>query len=201
MKIAIISDIHENFHNLILALDKIKEAKVEQIICLGDLMNVGIAKVLSIQPIPTYLIWGNNDGEKIELMKVSHRNNSNLSVSVNTYDFLSFDNRNIFISHYDDLAIPMAQSKQYDAIFFGHNHIKSMETIDQCLIVNPGEIAAQKTGIASFAIYDTTDNSAEIIELENTISLKSELVTNYLKENRDALGFRSEKAFGIQDKK
>ena len=61
MKIGIISDIHENFHNLILALNQLKEHGVEQIFCLGDLMNAGIAKILSIQDVPVFLIWGNND--------------------------------------------------------------------------------------------------------------------------------------------
>jgi len=62
MKIAIISDIHENFHNLILALQQMDQYDVHQILCLGDLMNAGIAKILMAQDIPTYMIWGNNDG-------------------------------------------------------------------------------------------------------------------------------------------
>jgi len=199
MKIAIISDIHENFHNLLLALEKIKQSDVSQIICLGDLMNLGIAKVLSIQDIPTFLIWGNNDGEKVEIMNVAHAPESQLSISLNSYDFLSYDGRKLFICHYDDLAIPMAKSKLYDAVFFGHNHIKSMEQIENCLVVNPGEIAAIKTGHASFAIYDTKENTAEIISLENSISLKTELVSKYFKTNRKKLGFRSEQAFGLKD--
>ena len=79
MKIAVISDIHENFHNLILAINKMKELEVEFIICLGDLINAGIAKVLSIQDIPSYLIWGNNDGEKVEVLNAAFRGNSNLN--------------------------------------------------------------------------------------------------------------------------
>ena len=53
MKIAIISDIHENFHNLILALESMATHNIEQILCLGDLMNSGIAKILAAQDIPT----------------------------------------------------------------------------------------------------------------------------------------------------
>ena len=67
MKLAIISDIHENFHNLILALQEMEQHDVSQIICLGDLMNTGIAKLLAAQSIPTHLVWGNNDGEKVEI--------------------------------------------------------------------------------------------------------------------------------------
>ena len=156
MKIGIISDIHENFHNLILALKKMKEEKVEQIICLGDLMNDGIAKVLSISATPVFMVWGNNDGDRVVLTKTSSRAGSNLVSSINTYDFLEYDNRKIFVTHFQDLAIPMARSGMFDAIFCGHTHISQIEQVGKCLIVNPGEISAQRTGTASLAIYDTT---------------------------------------------
>lgn len=197
MKIAIISDIHENFHNLILALEEIERQNCEQILCLGDLMNAGIAKVLSCSTIPVFMIWGNNDGEKAEITKVAHYKGSNLSVSLNTYDFLEIDNRKIFISHYDDLAIPMANSGLYEAVFFGHTHISSFQKENETWVVNPGEISAHKTGIASLAIYDTGTNDVNIVELKNSITLKTELVTDFFKKNKEVLNLRSEKAFKV----
>ncbi|WP_438424768.1 metallophosphoesterase [Aquimarina macrocephali] len=197
MKIAIISDIHENFHNLILALEEIERQNCKHILCLGDLMNAGIAKVLSCSTIPVFTIWGNNDGEKVEITKVAHYQNSNLSVSLNTYDFLEIDNRKIFISHYDDLAIPMATSRLYDAVFFGHTHISSIQKENETWIVNPGEISAHKTGIASLAIYDTDTNDVKILELENSKTLKTGLVTEFFKKNKEVLQLRSEKAFNM----
>lgn len=195
MKIGIISDIHENFHNLILALQKMEEEGVEQILCLGDLMNAGVAKIMAHHSVPTFLIWGNNDGEKVDIVKASYREGSKLEVSLNTYDFLELDKRNIFISHYDDLAIPMASSGKYDAVFYGHNHKKKSEQIGDCHVVNPGELSAQKTGVASLAIYDTTENTVQLVDLENTISLKSKLVDEWFQKNMDRLGFRSQDSF------
>jgi len=197
MKIAVISDIHENFHNLILALESIAEHKVDCILCLGDLINAGIAKVLAIQSIPVHMIWGNNDGEKVDIVNTAYKENSNLTVALNVYDFLEIDNRKIFITHYDDLAIPMAESKNYDAVFYGHNHLSDIKKIGDALVVNPGELSAQKTGKASYALYDTDTNTVDIIELEGSISLKSDLVDNYLKAHKDELGFRSEKSFNL----
>lgn len=195
MRIAVISDIHENFHNLILCLNDMNKRKVDRILCLGDLMNAGIAKVIATQDIPSFMVWGNNDGEKVDIMHAAYFENSKLSISLNTYDFLELGGKNIFISHYDDLAEPMAHSGKYDAIFYGHNHLKKIETINNTLVVNPGELCAQKTGISSYAIYHTEDNSAEIIELENSITLKSELFSNYLQANADKLKFRSKDSF------
>jgi len=195
MKIAVISDIHENFHNLILSLEDMNAKGVEKILCLGDLMNAGIAKILAAQEIPTYMIWGNNDGEKVDIMITSFREDSNLDVSLNTYDFLDIDGRLIFISHYNDLAAPMAQSGLYDAVFYGHNHLQKKETVNNTLVVNPGELCAQKTGNCTYAIYNTETNDAEIITLKNSISLKSDLVSEYLNKHRDKLQFRSKDSF------
>ena len=201
MKIGTISDIHENFHNLLLALDKFKEEGVEEILCLGDLMNAGIAKVLSIQDVPVFMIWGNNDGEKVDIVRTAFRENSCLTVSLNTYDFLERDNRKIFISHYDDLAVPMAQSGVYDAVFFGHNHIQSFQKIGNCVVANPGEIAASKTGKATFLMYETSDNSVVFYELEGIKTLKSDLVEAYFKDNKTQMGFRSKESFDVFFKK
>ena len=190
MKIGIISDIHENFHNLILALKKMKEEKVEQIICLGDLMNDGIAKVLSISATPVFMVWGNNDGDKVVLTKTSSRAGSNLVSSINTYDFLEYDNRKIFVTHFQDLAIPMARSGMFDAIFCGHTHISQIEQVGKCLIANPGEVSAQRTGTASLAIYDTTLHEVRLVVLENTVTLKTKMVEEFFEANREKLGFR-----------
>lgn len=191
MKVAIISDIHENFHNLILVLQKLEESDIDLMLCLGDLMNSGVAKILAAQPFPVHLIWGNNDGEKVEIVTAANKENSLLTYSASTYDFLEIDDKNVFISHYDDLAYPMAQSRNYDAVFYGHTHVLKNERINDVWIVNPGEISAQKTGIASFAIYDTVRNEVEIIKLEGHVSLKTDLTVQYFKENMEGLGFRS----------
>lgn len=181
MKIAIISDIHDNFHNIILALEEIKKRKVTQIIFLGDFINGGIAKILAESPIPVFAIWGNNDGDKTMITKTSLHEKSHLTVSENIYDFLEFDDRKIFITHYPDLAKPMAKTGIYDAVFYGHNHLKNDDKIGNCLVVNPGEISAHKTGVATFAIYDTKKNNVDFIELKNFVTLKTKVVDEYMK--------------------
>jgi len=195
MKVAIISDIHENFHNLILTLQEVEKQNIDLMICLGDLMNTGVAKILTIQEYPVHMIWGNNDGEKVEIVTAANREGSQLTYSMSTYDFLEIGDKNVFITHYDDLAIPMAQSSKYDAVFYGHNHLVKKKKIDNTWIVNPGELSAQKTGKATFALYDTDTNNIEIIELENIITLKTELTIKYFNENIEKLGFRSKDAF------
>jgi hypothetical protein len=195
MKIAIISDIHDNFYNLILVLKKIKEDKdINKIIFLGDFINNGIAKILAGLDIPVHAVWGNNDGDKSTLTRTSLGSQSNMTIADNVYDFLEIDNRKIFITHYPDLAKPMAKSGEFDAIFYGHNHIKNKERIGDCLVVNPGEVSGHKNSQISFAIYDTEKNDADIIDLEGGIFVKNKEVEEYL----DELGFEFSKSKGHQ---
>ena len=191
MKVAIISDIHENFHNLILALQEMEKQGVKQILCLGDLINPGIAKILANQSIPVFMIWGNNDGDKVEITLASKRAGSQLTVSVRTYDFIELDGKKIFMTHYEDLALPMAQSDLYDVVLFGHNHQLSSEKINNCWVINPGELAASKTKKATFAIYDTEKHNFIIITLKDSVSLKTPLMEAYFSEHTHKLGLRS----------
>jgi len=181
MKVAIISDIHENFHNLFLALEDMEQKGVEKILCLGDLINPGIAKVLAHCGIPVFMIWGNNDGDKAEIVKSSFEEGSTMEVSSNVYHFLEIDGKKIFVTHYFDLADPMAKSGDFDAVFYGHNHMKEKKQIGNCVVVNPGELAAAKTGVASYAVYDTDNGEVEIVDVANAISLKTEYATEKLK--------------------
>lgn len=180
MKVAVISDVHENIHNLCLFFEQVKEYKPEKILFLGDFMNLGVAKVLASSKVPVISVWGNNDGDKVAITKISLSGGSNLSVSFETFDFLEIDSRKMFITHYAALAKPMAKSGEFDAVFYGHNHQRNIDKVGDCLVVNPGEISAHKTGIATFAIYDTKLNEAEIIEIDGSITLKTEEAVKHL---------------------
>lgn len=181
MKVGIISDIHENFHNLINTLEECERRKVGKIFCLGDLINPGIAMVLSKSQIPVYSLWGNNDGDKVMILRFANSPGSNLEMAINSYAFVELDGRKGFISHFDDLAHPMAKSGSFDFVFYGHNHERKVEYIGECIMVNPGEVSAQLMGEATIAIYDTVKHNAEIIPIPNPISLRSETTESYFK--------------------
>ena len=167
MNIGILSDIHENFASLHRALELCRAHGVEQLICLGDLINPGVARVLAHCGLPCHMVWGNNDGDQVLITKIALAADSQLTVSDRTYDSLERDGRRLFLTHYDDLAQPIAQSGLYDAVFYGHNHQKHLSYHEACLVLNPGELAGFLTGHISFAIYHTADNTAEHIEIEH----------------------------------
>ena len=181
MLIWVISDIHENTHNLSLFFQEIEKYKLDKIVFLWDFINNGIAKMLAASKIPVTSIRWNNDGDKVAITKTAMSKWSNLTVGATTFDIIEIDNRRIFITHYPILAKPMAKSGDFDAVFYWHNHKYNRETIWKCSIVNPWEISAHKTKTATFAIYNTDTNKAEIYHLENSISVKSDVSDNYRK--------------------
>lgn len=179
MKIAVISDIHENLNNMLRALDLIRDHRAEKILCLGDLINPGIAKELAHCGIPVFSIWGNNDGDKVTITKIALQPDSELEMSDKTYAAVEIDERHIFMTHYPDLVKPASLSGMYDVVFYGHDHDRSEAQIGECLIINPGELSAQKTRSATFVIYDTEKNKAEFITVEKFVSTRTEFVDQY----------------------
>ena len=170
MKIAVISDIHDNAHNLVIALEQINEYWVEKTIFLGDFCGAAIAWILAKSPVKVTAIWWNNDWDKSLITKFALTEGSNLDIWFDVFDTMEIDGKKIFLSHYPLLAKPMAKSGDFDAVFYWHDHTKHKEFIWDCLVLNPGEIWAYKTGVATFAIYDTKNNDAEIIEINNSIT-------------------------------
>ena len=163
MKAAVIADIHENYHNLTLFLRQVREYDVEKIFFLGDFINAGIALTLAEFEVPSHGIWGNNDGDKGAIMRVALAERSRLTMASESFDVVKWGGRTLFLTHSPLIARPMAKSGDFDAVFYGHNHKKHSEYAGDCLIMNPGEISAHKTGQASFALYDSETNSGEII--------------------------------------
>ncbi|UCE75168.1 MAG: YfcE family phosphodiesterase [Methanomassiliicoccales archaeon] len=184
MIIAIISDIHDAEEKLKSAMEEIEKRYVSQILFLGDFVTKRIAKKLLESNIPVFGIWGNCDGNKVEITRLSMKKGSNLKMALDTYAIIKenkfqyssndkdevevkTDGKTIFMTHDRDLVEHMAKSNDFDAIFYGHKHeIENKVYNEKCCIVNPGAICGNwSTKKSTFAIYNTKTNSAEIIEL------------------------------------
>ncbi len=179
MKIAVISDIHENLYNLVSFYKEIENENIEYILCLGDLINNWVAKILAFSWIPVKMVWWNNDGDKVAITKTSLSEKSKLDISATTFDIFEIAWRKIFLTHYPMLAKPMAKSGDFDAIFYWHNHLKNHINIWDCLVVNPWELSSHKTWKATYAIYDTKTNLATINELKDFKNMKDYKIDEY----------------------
>lgn len=165
MKVVVVSDIHDHRDNLWKLIDNIKKYAPDFLILLWDYWAPGtIIRNLLRLWIPTYAIRWNNDWEIYKTMQLFFEHKDYAHIARRNYDRLELDNKKVFLTHYHDLALPMASTWLYDAVFFGHNHTSSQQMIGNCLLANPGAILWDKTP-ASFAIRDTQTNIFDIILL------------------------------------
>lgn len=176
MRFAILSDIHENYHNLYLCIEDMRTQSIDQVLFLGDFMNAGIARMLATAGFPVFAIHGNNDGDKLAIYKESVKPDSTMHVHPRTYAEFVRDDYRLFLTHHDDLVDIAVASGRFDAVCFGHSHRKSVEMRNGCIVVNPGELSAHKYGVPTYAILDSIQNSCILRELAGGVTVRSEAV-------------------------
>ena len=153
MRIAVFSDIHDNIWNLETALRLLDGQVVEMMCFLGDFCAPFTLKQLAEDfSGPVHVVFGNNDGDQFLLAQIA--SGFDHVTLHGQFAEVTVDGRVIALNHYPDIAKPIAQSGDYDAVFSGHDHKRYVHRYDSCLWANPGEIMG-RFGEPSFGIYDT----------------------------------------------
>ena len=163
MKIAVISDIHDQIENLDWALKQIKNKDISHIFALGDYTSPYIIERLQVDNIPISAVWGNSDGDRHSMLLASQNENPHISFAKREFDTVKIDDKKFFLTHYPDLAENAAKSLDYDAVFHGHTHYQKNEKIGTVPIINPGKLAMYPNDEISFAIFDTETFDAEFV--------------------------------------
>jgi len=158
MKIAVLSDTHDNLWKLREALLGLQEADV--LLHCGDLCAPFMVRELGegLEGIPIHIVWGNNDGDTFLISKVAQSYpNINLHGPFAELDWNGFS---VAMNHYPDIANALARSRLYDLVCYGHDHIAHEEWVGDCLLLNPGELMGMK-GPSTFAMLDTESREVE----------------------------------------
>lgn len=164
MKIAVLSDIHDNIKNLNKALQLIKQEKCGAIIFCGDYCSPTTFKTLAEFDLPVYAIFGNVDGAKYEIMTAVLENNYQIEQKNDLLE-IKFGGKQIAICHKPEFALGLAATRKYDVVFYGHTHKKEEIKMGRTFLINPGEIYGGM-GKATFAIFDTQKETVKFIEIE-----------------------------------
>ena len=162
MKIAVLSDIHDNIWQLEKVLDGIAKAQADVILCCGDLCAPFTLKQIADSfDGPVHLIFGNNDGDKWLLTTVAAKA-GNVTLH-DTFFETELDGREIAMVHFPDLARALAASDRYDVVVYGHNHTRAAERVGRTWLINPGEVMG-RLGSSTYAIYDTETDEVDLFE-------------------------------------
>lgn len=165
MRVAIISDIHDNIWNLEKALKIIEKEGIDPAIFCGDYCAPPTFKLATEKFKKAYCVWGNVDGEKFKITKEVYENGLKHIELFGDFSELEIEGKKVAVIHHPAIAKGLANSEFYDAVFFGHSHEAYVEKIGKTLLANPGEVMG-KNGKPSFGIWDSTKNEIVIVEIK-----------------------------------
>lgn len=163
MKIAIISDTHDNLDRIRRAVGYLQQEPVEMIIHCGDFVAPFTIPPFQSLNLPFVSVYGNNDGEKKGLMeKISGFG------GLICYPPLiqKIGNMTFLLCHE---PIPDESIRQYfddvDVYVYGHTHKHEEREFDGIKIINPGEACGWLTGKGTFVIFDTSTSACKLIDI------------------------------------
>jgi len=159
MKIAIISDLHDNLTNLKKFLQWSAANKINTLIVCGDICAPATLKKIATKfQGPIHIVFG-NVGDRPNELKVA----SNFKHVKHYKDLGEFkiNNKKIAINHYPQEAKQLARSNKYDFVFYGHSHKPWIEAVGQTVLANPGTLGGMFYQ-ATFAVWNTTTNKLEL---------------------------------------
>jgi putative phosphoesterase len=162
MKIAVLSDSHDNIWKLAAAMPHL--AAADAVIHCGDLcspfMVVRIGEGVGGKPV--HIVWGNNDGDP-HLIGRNARAFPGITLHGELARF-EFGGLRIAVNHYPELARGLATSGEFDLVCYGHDHTAHQEWMGACLLLNPGELMGMR-GSSRLAVVDTKGREVEDIDL------------------------------------
>jgi putative phosphoesterase len=162
MRIAILSDIHDNIPKLREALSSLQN--VDALVCCGDLCSPFIIKELG-QGFsgPIHIVFGNNDGDRY---RISDGAKKYPHIAIHgEFVELELGGRSFAVNHFDSLGRAMAGSHDYDVVCFGHNHQIEITRQGGTVVINPGEVYGLLTGQSTYVVYDTDTNEATRVDV------------------------------------
>jgi hypothetical protein len=164
MRIAIISDTHDNVPNLEKALAWMKENNIEQLIFCGDLCAPSMIKEIIAPNFSgqIHMVFGNVEDRELtpqvagQFKNVKHYGDQG--------EF-KIDQHDVAFVHFPMEAKKLAESGKYDFVFYGHTHKPWTEKIGKTEMLNPGTLAGMFNK-ATFAVWDTETGEIELKILE-----------------------------------
>ena len=160
MRVAIISDSHDNLTQLEKAVTWCNAHDIDHLLHAGDLVAPFVHRALKKLGMPYTIIFGNNDGERSGLA------NTFKDRIFSPPHHMQLDGKKVVMLHEPDSLQDMADSGEYDLIVYGHTHTIDIRTQKKPLIINPGEVGGWLSGQSTLVVWSTENDNVQLIELE-----------------------------------
>lgn len=162
MRIAVMSDLHDNLPAWELVLRELQREEITTLINCGDT----VAPDVLVQMTNTFsgdlhTVFGNN-GDRENVIEMTE-NLPNLT-HYGEVGGLVLEGVRIGFTHEPQPAMAMVTTGEFDLVCHGHTHLKRWEKKNSCYILNPGT-AGGVFQYPSFATVDLPDMKARFIDL------------------------------------
>ncbi|HEY69450.1 MAG TPA: metallophosphoesterase [Anaerolineae bacterium] len=164
MKLAVLSDTHDNFRALDQAMPHLRE--VDAVLHCGDLVTPSFVQRLAERvSSPLHIVWGNCDRERVSIQQIAEGWKHITFHGVTAH--LELEGIAIAATHYPHVAEELALSGRYGLVCYGHTHVAHEEWVGDCLLLNPGEIQGVH-GRCTMAVVTIPERSVAWIEILNS---------------------------------
>jgi hypothetical protein len=164
MRIGIISDTHDHLQNFEKATRILKREKVSLVIHCGDYCAPFMLFRLEDLDIPVHGVFGNGDGDKYLMTKLTYTNLKNITLYGDLGE-IEIEKKKIAFLHDQKFASGLFAKREYDLVCHGHIHESYIINEEEKYLICPGEIMGMK-GRSTLCIYDVESNEASIISLD-----------------------------------
>jgi len=159
LKLGILSDTHDNVPQVRKAVALFNREMVDLVLHAGDYVAPFSVKPLFELQCDFMGVWGNNDGDKMALHRISQ------GKIEQTFRQEEYDGKKILLGHYFETLDALVASQAYSLIVYGHTHEPEMRKQGQTLVLNPGECGAWLYGESTVAVVDLDSLEGEIVTL------------------------------------
>ncbi len=161
MRIGVLSDTHDHLGYLRRAVDALNDLQVELVLHAGDYVAPFVANELSRLRCRLLGVFGNNDGERVGLTK---RLSEIGQVQVQPL-FVELEGCRIAVVHEPEPVEAFARSGLYDIVIYGHTHQHELRSVNDCTVINPGEVCGWLTDKPTCAVIALPERQVEILTL------------------------------------
>ena len=160
MLLGILSDTHDRYEIMGLAIRTLGERGAEFFIHCGDVCSPRMLDHLA--GLKCAFVWGNNDWDRAELQRYAE------SIHVPCHGLfadLEPGGKKIAVLHgdYPSQIDSLVKAQSHDYLLHGHTHVKRDERIGRTRIVNPG--ALHRAAVKTVALLDTASDELSFIRI------------------------------------
>ncbi|MCA9302096.1 YfcE family phosphodiesterase [Candidatus Nomurabacteria bacterium] len=164
MKIAIMSDSHDNWPVLEKAVEKANNMECSILLFAGDLISPPGIAILEKFNGEVKLVWGNNEGEKMGLTRKTDASEK-IELFGDTYEG-ELEGLNVFMNHSPRITELVAKSGDFDLCVHGHFHDEArIEKVGKTTLINPGGLHLRPGDSPAIVVFDTKSRVAERVIL------------------------------------